>query len=501
MSTPPGFVDEPPATTTDKVIEFLKIQSPAYWIYTLLSLLATPPEGPQRPVKAYQHPADAARQTFQGVYWALREMGVFHPAAYLGAMSAAVVVVAGGAIGFVLLWLFQNVMPEIASAGLDFIDAFRKQLDPQVAGIAVQVLNELLGTDYQEQHLPGGDNVEAHIARAGAIGNLFLNTITREIAPGAELEDVDGQAGAARFAGMIVNFGVATALLGLAGELSSAGLFKDFRLIGEQVSSGLGLSKQMRIAIKPLMKTLVATPFQWQLNRQFHPQRFSAAEVANPFAQTLMDHDTIVRDLELQGWSPERAEKLIRLHAKRLTASDVELFFRYGSSDRETAISALVELGYLRDVADAVLTAEDLRRADAVLRALVSAIETRVIDGQITTDEFAALLDTLPLGEHEKKMYLATVQYKVKAPHKSLTLAQVQKAFIEGILTLDQVSEYLTKSGYSADSATTLTLLTLLEFAQFEEAKKIAQFAYDQKVARAKAKGLPIPPPPKILAT
>ncbi len=194
------------------------------------------------------------------------------------------------------------------------------------------------------------------------------------------------------------------------------------------------------------------------------------------------------------------AEKLIRLHAKRLTVADIELFFRYGSAGRDFAISQLGDLGYLPDLAGSVLNAEDLRRADSVLKTLVDAIETRVVDGQITTAEFSTLLDALPLGDTEKRMRLATVQYKTKSPHKSLTLAQAQKAFTEGLWTLDQLDAFLTRDGYSADDSETLQLITLLAFAQFEEAKKVAKFNYDQKVKRAQAKGLPIPPLPKILA-
>jgi hypothetical protein len=490
---------EQPSTTTDKVITFLKDQSPAYWIYSLLSLLASPPDPPTRPLKAYEHPADAARATFQGVYYALLDLGVWHPGAYLGAMLAALVVVAGGAIGFVMLWIFQNILPEIASAGLDYIDAFRQKLDPQVAGISVQVLNELMGTDYTELHLPGGDTVDAHIARAAEIGRLYINTIQQEIAPGTDLEQVDGLAGVARFTGLIVNFGVATALLGIAGELSSAGLFKDFRLIGEQVSSGLGLSKQMRIAIKPLLKTLVATPFQWQLNKQFHPQRFTAADVINPFAQTLMDSAFIARELELQGWSADRSAQLIGLHQKRLSVDEVETLRRWGYWSDDIARAYVKRLGWPEELITTLLLLPELKRIDARLLKLVDKLETRVDDGHMTLDDFVAYIKTLPFSQDEQAVMQATVNVSVKTPHKSLSVAEIQSAFEQGVYTLDDLDTRLTQLGFTSDDELVLRTLTLLKFATLEEAKKVAQFTYDKKVAAAKAKNLPIPPAPAIL--
>ncbi len=496
--------DQPFPLTDDQVQQAMKAAAPEIvelaGIAALLRLLQTSPDPPSLNVKAYKHPLDEARAVFQATHDDLVDMGLPSGLAYLLAALAALITLLGGALGLVLLWLFKNVLPEVAIAGLEYIDAFRTTLDPIVPRVSSLVLNELLGGEFDVGMFPGDEGFDAHIQRAEAIGNLFIKNFTQELTASNNVEDIDGQAGAARFAGMIINFGVATALLGLAGELSSAGLFKDFRLIGEQVSSGLGLSKQMRLMLKPIIKTLIATPFQYDLNQQFHPQRFTPAEVINPFAQTLMDHATIVRDLELQGWDPDRAEKLIRLHAKRLTVADIELFFRYGSAGRDFAISQLGDLGYLPDLAGSVLNAEDLRRADSVLKTLVDAIETRVVDGQITTAEFSTLLDALPLGDTEKRMRLATVQYKTKSPHKSLTLAQAQKAFTEGLWTLDQLDAFLTRDGYSADDSETLQLITLLAFAQFEEAKKVAKFNYDQKVKRAQAKGLPIPPLPKILA-
>jgi len=482
--TPPTPPDQTPIPNISGV----------FGIAALLRLLGTPADPPPKPVKAFQHPVDAYRQTVSGVYWAMQDFGSFSAFSWVVAYGAGAIVLAGGALGELLLWLFKNVLPEVASAGLDYIDAFRKTLDPQVAGIAVQVLNELLGTDFAELDLPAGEDVDAHIARAGKIGQLFFDTVTKEIAPGGDIEEIDGRAGAAQFAGMIINFGVATALLGIAGELSSAGLFKDFRLIGEQVSSGLGLSKQMRIAMRPLMKTLVALPFQWQLNRQYHPARFTAGEVINPFAQTLMDHDTIFKDLELQGWDAVRAQKLIELHQKRLSFDEIELLFRWQIFTEEQARDAVVALGYPAEKNNLLLYLRDLHGADSALTSLVDAAEAATVDGHLTIEEFTALLDSLPIGAVTKRFKLQAVQFKAKAPHAHLTTAQAQKAFEEGVWTLDELQAYFVRRGYSADDNATLQVLTLLALAKLEDAAKVKKSRLDAKCAKAKAKGLPPPP-------
>lgn len=410
-------------------------------------------------------------------------------------------VVWGFAVGIgVILWAFEVIGTRLVPVGLKVIDKFRKDIDPAVAETAVLVLNEIMGTDFGPADLPTGVTIADHLARAKVIGAKYIDTITQEIAPGTDLESLKGTDGVARFTGLIVNFGIATALLGLAGEIGSVGYFKEFRLIGEQVSSGLGLSKQMRIAIKPLLKTLVATPFQWYLNERYYPSRFNVNEVVNPFQQTQISHDLLVKDLELQGWSPDRAEALIKLHQKRFTPDEVELLERWGGWTHDTAIAYIKDLGWPEELAEAVLNMPNIKRYDARANKLLDALEQNVIDGHLAFEDFRTILASSNYTQREQDIILATVQTKAKVPHKSLTLAELQTAFDQGLVTVDDLDTWLVAHGYTGDDQQILVALTLLKFAQLEEAIKAAQFAYDQKVAKAKAKGLPIPPPPRILA-
>lgn len=452
------------------------------------------------PQKEKAVPIDAVSELYKFICTYLRALGSPRWMARFFAGLAVTPVIVFNNMVTIAITIMAPAITALASEGLGLIDVFRKAIDPTVANVSEAVLAELLGMDYTAAQLPAGTDVASHIARAGAIGKLFLNTITREISTSGNIEDIKGDVGAANFVGMIINFGVATALLGLTGEIATWGFIKNFRLIGEQVSSGLGLSKQVRIAIKPLMKTLVATPFQWQLNRQYHPQRFTAADVVNPFLGQTMPHDVVLKDLELQGWDTDHAEQLIKFHQKRLSFEDIELLTRWKVFLPDDAQREIRNLGWPDTLAQLLFHIQDLRKSDAAVNSLVDAIEASAVQGHVSVDEFKALLDTLPLTEDTKRFRVQAVQYKTKSTHAHITLAEAQSAFNEGVWTLDQLDSYLAARGYSADDNATLTTLTLLKFAQFEEAKKVAQFTYDQKVKRAQAKGLPVPPLPKILA-
>jgi hypothetical protein len=492
----------PMPANPDALDKFLGVHvtDPIAAIWALLRLLSTPadpPPAPDQPLSTGIHEAQVA---VQQVYYALIQAGAFSAFAWAIAYIVGGLVLLIAVVGELISWAAKILVPPIATAGLEYINTFRQTIDPNVSQLAVLVLNEIMGTNYTAAHLPTGNDVASHRARAAEIGQLYIDGILSTMGQATTLDDAKGTGGAAAFTGFIVNFGMATALLGLSGELGSLGFFKDFRLLGEQISSGLGLSRQMRLVLKPALKTLVATPFQWFLNERFFPQRFSLNEVVNPFQSTVMDHATIVKDLALQGWSPDRAEQLIKLHQKRLTVDEVETLRRWGHWSDDVATQYVTDLGWPADLVSTLLVLPELKRIDARMTKLVDALEVNVVDGHMSLDDFIAFIKTLPFTDDERAVIQATVAAKQKSPHKSLTLAELQTALEQGFITLADFDTFTTAMGFTSDQQLILDQLTLTKIAQFEQAVAVAQFAYDAKVAKAKAKNLPVPPKPKILA-
>ncbi len=401
----------------------------------------------------------------------------------------------------VLLAALAPALSVLFKEVLGLLDTLRKELDPEFAAAAVLVLNELLGTEFTTAHLASGIDVSSHLERASEVGGLLHDQLTREFQTEGDVTPAAGAAAARRMSGFLINFGTATGILAALGGLVPLVHLDEIRQIGEEVARNLGLGRLHRQVMKPLMATLIATPYQWYLNQKFHPTQFKEGDLVSPLQQTLMPHDVIFHAMDLLGYSQDKIEGLIRLHSKKQTIADLEMFFRWKILSLDEVYKQAEEIGYLQEVAVPTLFAEQLKRTDADVKALVDAAETSVVEGHITTDDFSTLLDSLPLAPREKDFRLQAVQYKVKAPHTHLTLAQAQKAFEEGVWDLTQLEEYLVARGYSADDVATLQTLTLIALVKLDEAKKVAKFAYDRKVEKAKAKNLPVPPPPAILSS
>jgi len=470
-----------------------KVASDATSVADWLRLFLTPPEPPPRPKDAFAHPKDAADNTFTGAFWALKDLGIPQPLAYLFAAAAAAVVMLGGELGMVLFWLIKNVGATLTIDVLELIDDVRKDLNPTMVALSTAVLNELLGTDYKVDPGAAPGSGEDPILNAEAVGGLLHDRLLEEFQGDGDVTPESGRTAARRMSGFLINFGVATAFTSILGETLSFGKFEQFRELGVEVARNLGLGRLNRQAMKPLVDVMIAQPYKWWFHQMFHPTQFTIGQVINPFSQSLMPVEDIFRAGDLDGFSHDKIEKLIQLHQKRLTPEDVELLARWKAWDPVNARDYIENLGYPADLADTVTQMYQFKRYDARINKLIDAAESAVLDGHITLDEFSSFLDTMPFNANEAALIVTTVQYKLKAPRKALTFAQLTKAFEDGMIDDTELRDRLTAQGYSAEDVDILEVQVLLAFAKLTDAANKKAAAAAKKAA--KNSGVPTPPP------
>ncbi len=379
--------------------------------------------------------------------------------------------------------LLPPFVQTIALPILTVLDEVRKDIDVDLAQLSALVLNELLGTEFSPEMVPTGRNIDSHIARAEAIGGLLHKQLISEFVGKQDITEDLGRRAAARMSGLLINFGAATGLLGVIGGLVPQLRLEELREVGELVARNLGLGRLHRMVMKPIFTTLIATPYQWYLNRTVHPKRFTAAEAINAFTGVLIDEKDLFADLELEGWSADRIKQLIRLHQKKLEKTQVELLVRYKAWTRTLGIDYLKRIGWSAENADLVLNTAELERADRRLTAFIDALEKDVLDGLLTIPEMETVLDALPLGDVEKAFISSTVSYKLKIPRAQITLAQMESAFEQGLVDLNELEAYLRRRGYSNDDGRILTQLTLLKTAQLKDKGKAKADRQERKKA------------------
>ena len=446
-------------------------------------------------------PTEAASELFKYVCGFLRQFDVPRWfATGVAGMAVLPVLIINGVFS-ISIAVLQPVISVAFREILGLLDTLRKELDPTFADIAVLVLNELLGTDFTSAHLAGGIDVASHLARAEQVGAFLHNQLMSEFSTAADVTPESGMSAARRMSGFMINFGTATGIIGLLGGLVPFAHVDEIREIGEEVAKNLGLGRMHRLVMQPLIKSLIAAPYSWWINRQFHPTQFTIGDLVNPFQATQMSQTAIFQALDYLGYSDDKKQELIQLHQKRLSVSELDLLVRYGPLSQAYVNDYLPRLGFPAELQPVLLPLEDLKRAEGAVRQLIDEVMLEVKAGHLTSADLQTILANLPIGPIETRYLLDRVNFATQAPHAHLSLGEAQQAFELGLWTLDQLAEFLQARGYSADDANTLELLTLLKLSKLEEAKKVAQFAYDQKVAKAKSKNLPTPPPPAILSS
>lgn len=418
--------------------------------------------------------------------------------------------------------LVQPFLPAFGGVVFQVLDQLRKTLDPQFAQFSVAVLNELLGTDFNLSHLPQGEDVNSHLARAEEIGLLFHRQILREFlastgisldpatssfseptaatGAGERITPMSGVSAAARFTGLAINFGTATGIIATIGGLVPFAHLDEIREIGEEVAKNLGLGRLQRLALAPLVQILLAEPYRWFINEVARPTQFGLGEVVNPFSGSVMDASLIWRDLARAGYSDDKIQAVLELHRKKSNEADLLTLFEGAQLTYQGVLTGLKRLGY--DDPDQVTKAEadHLRAQRPFYDELRSAAVTAYADGHIDRNELQSVVSGLPLSSDEQAIVLTTADYKKKVPSKHLTLAEIQSAFESGFFSLADFTTQLTALGYSDDDQSTLLILTLEKQAKATAAA--AAKAAKAAATAAKAAGAPaVSPLPTSLPT
>jgi len=458
----------------------------------------SPPEQPT-PSTLLCAPLQSGKDVLNSLYYEFVQMGVPAYLAYFVADIYGMLVAAGCFIGGWAVALLVMMGETLAQVAFVVLAKLRQGVDVAAAQFAADLLNELFGTTVGPENIPYAQGGQGHLARAQVIGAAVHDALASEFSPPAGADVASTDQPARVFTGFVANFSVATGLIGLLGEIESLGFIDAFREIPEQMARNLGLGRLSRQALKPLVKTLVELPYTWWLNQRYHPKIPTIQEVVNPFAQAVFQPDAIAAIGDLNGYAPGYISEFIRIHQKKLNVTDVDTLVRWGLWTEDAGLQYITDLGYNDQDAQTALHLEELRRADNYVRKFVDLLLTDVRDGHIQPADLESQITSLPLAERERAMILILSGVGAKTPHKSLSLAELQQALVDGVVTLDEVDAHLTAAGYVGDDQNTLLALTLLKVARVAEAVKVTQYKYDLALAAAKKKGEPPPPLPPLL--
>jgi hypothetical protein len=451
------------------------ISIPGLPAFTVQATDIAPPDTPT------DFPRQHVIQYFRDVYTELKNISVPSLVAQLIAGFSVTPAITFTVCKDVLIAILKVMLPTWGKEILDALDDLRKAIDPSVSELAVDVLNELLGTSIAATDMPTGGAFGDHLARADKIGGILHDTLMQEFQGLNAITPQNGQHAARRFTGLMINFGTATGVLATLSGLVPFIHLDDIREIGEQVAQNLGLGRLGRQVLRPIVQILIEEPYKWFINQQYRPTIFSAADCVNPYTNQTLSADQMHADLALQGYSNDRIKALIELHQKKLSENDYFYLWQMGLKQGTDFVAYLQKLGYSADDARSRMDAEQLRASEGLEHEIVAAAMEAYVAGHITQDEWNQVLQAAHVVPNNPELWTILAQYKAKVPHKALTLAEVTDMLAQDVISLDEFEDYLTKFGYSLTDANNLKIWTLLKLNAKEEAAKA-------KAAKAAAK-------------
>jgi hypothetical protein len=498
----------------DDLTRFAQIAGVLRW----LSAPLDPPPPPDQPTT--MSPSNM-KAVFRNTYAGLAQAGVDNAIAH---KEAAIDARIAGNVGTYTAWFIYFatlVGGPILAFLFGAVDGLRKGLDPEVGQLAVLVMNEFLGTDFAAPNLPLGIGTGDHLARGKAIGGLLLGQLEREFAPAGGGPLVPNVAPAETFAGLAVNFGLASGIMGVLGGLVPLIHLDELRELGEEVARNVGLGRLVRRALTPLIQIMVAQPLTWALNTKYLPTQFKETELVNPYLGTQLNHTQLYNAMHLLGYSDDKIQAFVQMHQKRLNPAEVKLLVDNNLWSQQDGLTYITNLGYPAELAGTILTLEDIREEKAWVDKFIAELEVDVVRGVITTDEFESLLNGvagsgapgvltnttgLPISQHIKDLILATVTFKVAASKKTraerLSEGELMELFEAGLLTASDLNTYWTARGLpDADQNLRMQLILLrLSRAHHLAAEKQqhyqAQLRYFVEKQAAKPTGAPPPVQP-----
>lgn len=359
-----------------------------------------------------------------------------------------------------------------------------------VAFVLAHLVAHLVGIEVPPSALRNAFNGGADSVVGKAIGQTMVAGIA-----GNTVELQPGDAGAVRMLGMITNLTLTSWFEGILIEYAESlgGIVHPIEKIsdlGKELIEGLGLSRLARVALRPLVQTVIATPLEWQTNEKYRPALLGTSTVAHQVARGRWTLDQANEELARQGYSAGRIEALLSEQLKYLSADDLAFLVWQEILSQDEAVVTLGNQGYDAQTASKILGVQALRREDTIDRDIAGAAATAFADGRIGDGDFTALLDATIPSSRERDLLVGAGRAKRALRQVHLSPAEAKACVLAQIIPLSEYRDALERVGYVPDAIDALEMLLRLEIDQKTTAVQVKQQLAAEKAAAAQAKAI-----------
>lgn len=307
------------------------------------------------------------------------------------------------------------------------------------------------------------------------MGQAVLEGITEKILTEKELSPEQGLKSAHRFMGFMTNWVVKEGFQAYILSNLKLPWASDFDGIADELFRSYGLSRHARSALRPWFDTILATPLEWHVNKEFRPRLLAPGEAVRAHLRGGLTLAELKEVLARQGYSDKDIGHLIASIELPHSETSLLKLVHYKEISQDQALALMKEKGYSEQRAIEIFTALEIGPADSLIDQRKRIWLNAYLDGLVHQGEFENAIDQMPMGEREKQAWkdLAAIQRVI--PRKKLSLSQMREAFLHGTIDLSEWNKFLRDEGYNDRDAQILTLELLLDLKSEKKGVSLSQ--------------------------
>jgi hypothetical protein len=404
--------------------------------------------------------------------------------------------------GWSFVWnLITSVVDDILTGGVELLTKLQAQDNPKFFQLMQAMLEDTLGVSFREGALQSAYRRGGDIAAVKEGGALLLGQLASELGVTLPSPVGPGLRAAESLLGYIIAFSVreanvATFVSLIPEEYRFLDGLRDYNV---DLARNLGLGRICRQALMPVLKQWIQDPLTRELNALYFPTKLGASSAIKAHNRGLLSDQEFAQEMAWEGYSERYVAALQKDQLVQLPMADAWELFKVGNYTSEQLQAAYQNASMDPAVSGDWIAAQIQKEIDPWVAALVTDWKTQLAGGFISFSTFADNVSGLSIQPQVAKAIIAATAALYEFPRKRLTLAEMQSAIVEGILTFDDFAVWMRAEGYGQDDQDTLTNMTLLKLGTQAAKVKVAEYTYAKAKANAARKGEPEPPPPPIL--
>lgn len=394
-----------------------------------------------------------------------------------------------------VIGLLASVADTILSSAVNLLTATQGVTSSGFYTMMAAVLGDLLGVEFDASAFQTAFQQHGRVAAVRQIGAAFVNTLMSEMAPSTTITPASGLAAAQAFLGFVAEFSVRQGNVTMLPTMlpTEIRILDGLREYGEILAGGLGLGRLSREALRGMMKVLVTDPLTWYLNQQYRPTLLSVNSMIRANMRGGMTDSDVIQYLEWLGYRDEDIPQLF-LDAQILPSIAAYVAMnRTGFQESDTLANRLSEAGVPAARQGEYLDSITAQRCESHLNGAVKTYLELYRRRWIQHDDLVTQLRALGLGDQEVGFALGEVAPFLEYTTQELSLAQVEEAWMNGLVDLTYVGDWATRQGYSSTDQQLLQYMMLLKQKKETTAETIAAWRLRISCLNAKAKNYPLP--------